>query len=191
MVKALMVPQEPPGKKEPVFTFTKKKAVITAIILLVIVIWCAVFFMSPSVVEKSPHTAVPQPVRQSNPQPAPSSTVKPVDFIIDPGPQEKCGLTCRQLTPAITNSGGETAHNVCISITLYNSGGDLISLNGAPSIKKCIGDIARGESKSEPIVIEADCGFLASKCIQQTLVLKTRVTCDEASVQFPDRIIAV
>ena len=138
--------------------------------------------MSPGVVENSPHNSIPQPVL--------IPTVKPADISIDPRPQEKCGQTCRQLTPAITNSGSETAHNVCISITLYNSRGDLISLNGGPSIKKCIGDIARGESKSEPIVIEADCGFLASKCIQETLILKTKVTCDEATIQFPDRTIA-
>ncbi len=186
-----MIPQEPPEKKEPVFTIPGKNIVITGIVLFVIIVWGVLFFMSPGVVENSPHNSIPQPVRQSNPQPALTSTVKPVDFVIDPGPQEKCGLTCRQLTPAITNSGSETAHNVCISITLYNSRGDLISLNGGPSIKKCIGDIAQGESKSEPIVIEADCGFLASKCIQQTLVLKTKVTCDEATVQFPDRTIAV
>ena len=129
----------------------------------------------------SHHTTVPQAARQ----PAQDSPQKPVDFVIQPGPEEKCGLTCRQLTPTITNTGNETAHNVCITIVLYNSGGDLISLNGGPSIRQCIGDIASGDSKSEPIEIDADCGFLASKCIRQTLILKTEATCDETTVQFP------
>jgi hypothetical protein len=54
-----------------------------------------------------------------------------------------------------------------------------------------VGTLAAGESKSEPIVIDADCGFLASKCIQQTLVLKTLATSDETTVRFPDQLIAV
>jgi hypothetical protein len=114
-----------------------------------------------------------------------------VDFVIQAGPQEKCGLTCRQLTPSVTNTGTDTAHNVCISIMLYNSGGDLITLNGGPSVTKCIGDIASGESRSEPVTIEADCGLFASKCIRQTLILKTEATCDETTVRFPDKMFAV
>ena len=146
----------------------------------------------PSVVENSLNPTGPQLIPKANMQPVEaSSVVKPVDFVIDAGPTENCGLTCRQLTPSITNTGIKTAHNVCISIVLSNSGGDLISLNGEPSFRKCIGNIASGESKSESIVINADCGFLASKCIKQTLILKTKATCDETTVQFPDQIIAV
>jgi hypothetical protein len=74
---------------------------------------------------------------------------------------------------------------------MYNSGGDLIFLNSGPSIRQCVGTLAAGEWKSEPIVIDADCGFLASKCIQQTLVLKTLATSDETTVRFPDQLIAV
>jgi len=180
---------QPPGKK-PVM------AIVIISILLIIEVIAIVFVLSPAgsspvpapAVVKETHILVtPQAVRA----PAAASPVKPVDFVIQPGAQEKCGLTCRQLTPSITNTGNETAHNVCISITLYNSGGELIFLNGGSSIKKCIGTIASGETKSEPIIIEADCGFFASKCLQKTLVLKTRATCDETTVQFPDRTIAV
>ena len=147
---------------------------------------------SPAVVENSIGPTGQQLIPQANMQPVDNSpVVKPVDFVIDAGPQEKCGLTCRQLTPSITNTGKKTAHNICISIVLSNSGGDLISLNGESSFRKCIGNIASGESKSESIVINADCGFLASKCLRQTLILKTKVTCDETTVQFPDQIIAV
>ncbi len=116
---------------------------------------------------------------------------KPVDFFLEPGPQASCGLTCRQLTPTITNTGDDTAHNVCINLVVSNSNGEVIFLNGAPAIRQCVGDIAGRESRSEPIVIDADCGFLASKCIRQTLTLQTMVTSDERSVQFPDQMIAV
>ncbi len=199
-----MIPPAPLGKKEPGPTQLGKKAMMAFVILFVMiiigVIAVVVLFQSPASsgattspvgVENYLYTAVPQPVQQPNTQTAYDSPVKPVDFVIDAGPQENCGLTCRQLTPTITNTGNETAHNVCVSLVMSNSGGDLISLNGEPSFRKCIGNIARGESKSEPIVINADCGFLASKCLRQTLILKTKVTCDETLVQFPDQIIAV
>jgi hypothetical protein len=189
----IMTPPPPAGKKEPGFPRPGKKTVIIIVILAVIVIIGVLVAGLPgqsrgsggAVVSHSPS------VPRTTPETTQDSLQKPVDFIIRAGSQEKCGLTCRQLTPTITNTGYETAHNVCISIVLYNSGGDLISLNGGPSITECIGDIASGESKSQPIKIEADCGFLASKCIRQTLILKTEATCDETTVQFPDRTIAV
>ncbi len=194
-----MIPPAPPGKNEPESPRSGKKPVIIVVIisfLLIIAVIAIVLVLSPAgsspapsaeVVNNSHNPVIPKPVRA----PVAVSTVKPVDFVIQPGDQEKCGLTCRRLTPSVTNTGNETAHNVCISITLYNSDGELIFLNGESSIKKCIGTIASGESKSEPVVIDADCGFLASKCLQKTLILKTRATSDEATVQFPDRTIAV
>jgi len=192
-------------KKEPKTTISRKNAVMAIVILLAIVIISVIVVVvlfqspagsgattSPAVVEKSLGPTGSQLVPQANMQPVDDSPeVKPVDFFIDAGSQEKCGLTCRQLTPSITNTGNKTAHNVCISIVLSNSGGDLILLNGEPSFRRCIGNIASGESKSEPIIINADCGFLASKCIRQTLILKTKATSDETTVQFPDQIIAV
>jgi hypothetical protein len=114
-----------------------------------------------------------------------------VNFSLEAGPQTSCGLTCRQLTPAITNTGNETAHNVCISLVVYNSGGDIIFLNGAPSIRQCVGNIEGGESKSEPIVINADCGAFASKCLGQTLTLQTTVASEEKTARFPDVAISV
>ena len=208
-----MTPPDPIENKEPVSTLSRKKTVMAIIILLAIAVISVIAVVvlvpspsgtsatlssasgattSPAVVENSLGPAGPQLVPQANMQPVDNSPViKPVDFVIEAGSQEKCGLTCRQLTPSITNTGNKTAHNVCISIVLSNSGGDLIYLNGEPSLRKCIGNIASGESKSEPIVINADCGFLASKCIRQTLILKTKATCDETTVQFPDQIIAV
>jgi len=199
-----MEAQSPDAKKGPETTLQGKRAVVAGAIFCIVVIIGIVALVvlvkspagsgsttSPAVVQNPSHPAVPQPVRQPVAQ-APSVTaLPPVDFALVAGPQEKCGLTCRQLTPTITNTGTETAHNVCISLVMYNSGGDLIFLNSGPSIQQCVGTLAAGESKSEPIIINADCGFLASKCLRQTLVLKTQATSDETTVRFPDQLIAV
>lgn len=115
----------------------------------------------------------------------------PVDFLLQPGDPASCGLTCRQLEASITNTGYETAHNVCITVGLHNSRNEIISLNGEPSIHRCIGDISGGQRKTEPITINADCGAFATKCIGETLTLQTRVTSVEKTVQFPDQLIAV
>ena len=115
----------------------------------------------------------------------------PVDFVLQPGDPASCGLTCRQLDASITNTGYETAHNVCITVGLHNSRNEIINLNGGPSINRCIGDIAGGQKKTEPITINADCGAFATKCIGETLTLQTRVTSVEKTVQFPDQLIAV
>lgn len=115
----------------------------------------------------------------------------PVDFVLQPGEQTTCGLTCRQLDASITNTGSETAHNVCITVGLHNSRNEIINLNGEPSINRCIGDIAGGQKKTESITINADCGVFATKCIGETLTLQTRVTSVEKTVQFPDQLIVV
>jgi hypothetical protein len=115
----------------------------------------------------------------------------PVDFVLQPGEQTSCGLTCRQLVATITNTGYETAHNVCITVSLHNSRSDVINLNGNPSIRRCIGDIAGGQAKTEPITVNADCGAFATKCIGETLTLQTQVSSDEKTIQFPDQLIAV
>ena len=115
----------------------------------------------------------------------------PVDFVLQPGAPASCGLTCRQLDASITNTGYETAHNVCISVGLHNSRNEIINLNGEPSLHRCIGDIAGGQKKTEPITINADCGVFASKCIGETLTLQTLVLSDEKTVRFPDQLIAV
>jgi len=115
----------------------------------------------------------------------------PVDFVLQSGDPVSCGLTCRQLDASITNTGYETAHNVCITVGLHNSRNEIIYLNGGPSINRCIGDISGGQKKTEPITINADCGAFATKCIGETLTLQTRVTSVEKTVQFPDQLIAV
>ncbi len=115
----------------------------------------------------------------------------PVDFIIHSGTPSSCGLTCRRLDASITNIGYATAHDVCIDVSMHNSKNEIINLNGGASIQQCIGDIAGGQSKTEPITINADCGAFASKCIGETLTLKTQVTSVEKTVLFPDQVIAV
>jgi len=115
----------------------------------------------------------------------------PVDFLLQSGDPASCGLTCRQLDASITNTGYETAHNVCITIGIHNRRNEIIYLNGEPSLKRCIGDIYGGQKKTEAITINADCGAFATKCIGETLTLQTRVTSVEKTIQFQDQVIAV
>lgn len=133
--------------------------------------------------------------RTSSPQTVSYTPLKtqelPVDFVLRPGEQTSCGLTCRQLTVAIANTGSETAHDVCITVALHNSKNEVINLNGDPSIRRCIGDIAGGEEKSEPITINADCGVFATRCIGETLTLQTQVSSVEKTIRFPDQVIKV
>jgi hypothetical protein len=133
-------------------------------------------------------TSTPSIRQPATPQ---KTTVLPVDFILQPGVPVSCGLTCRQLDASITNTGHETAHNVCITVGLHNSRNEIIYLNGEPSINRCIGDIFGGQKKTEPITINADCGAFATKCIGETLTLQTQVTSVEKTIRFPDQRIAV
>jgi hypothetical protein len=113
----------------------------------------------------------------------------PVDFVLQSGVVTSCGLTCRQLDAAIINTGFETAHNVCITVALHTSKNEVISLNGDPFIERCIGDLAGGEAKTEPVSIDADCGTFATKCVGETLTLQILVSSDEKTAQFPDQVI--
>jgi hypothetical protein len=115
----------------------------------------------------------------------------PVDFMLQSGDPSSCGLTCRQLDASITNAGYATAHSVCIDISMHNSRNEIINLNGEPSLNRCIGDVSAGQVKTEAITINADCGVFATKCIGETLTLKTQVTSLEKTVRFPDQLIAV
>jgi len=130
-----------------------------------------------------------QSIRQTLAQPTPPAV--PVDFILQPGVPASCGLTCRQLDASITNTGYETAHNVCVTVGLHNSRNEIINMNGKPSINRCVGDIAGGQKKTESIIINADCGVFATRCIGETLTLQTQVTSVEKTVRFPDQVIAV
>jgi hypothetical protein len=129
-------------------------------------------------------TILPTPTIQKTPE-------VPVDFTLLSGTPSSCGLTCRQLDASISNAGYAIAHNVCIDVSMHNSKNEIINLNGETSIQRCVGDITGGQTKTEPITINADCGVFATKCIGETLTLKTRVTSVEKTVQFPDQLIAV
>jgi len=120
-----------------------------------------------------------------------STTAAPLDFSIQTGVPVTCGLTCRQLDAMLTNSGYMTAHNVCITVSMHNSRNEIINLNGASSLNRCVGDIAGGQTITEPIMINADCGPFATFCIGETLTLQTRVVSDEKTVRFPDQVISV
>jgi hypothetical protein len=127
----------------------------------------------------------------SEPNVIQSTTAVPVDFSIQTGVPSNCGLTCRQLDAALTNSGYTTAHNVCIKVSMHNSRNEIINLNGNPSLNRCVGDIAGGQTITEPITINADCGPFATRCIGETLTLQTQVVSDEKTVRFPDQVISV
>jgi len=126
-------------------------------------------------------------------QPAATTTVpkKPVDFLLETGDMTNCGLTCRQLNASITNTGYSTAHEVCISLQMHNSKGAVIGLNGADTMQQCIGDLAADQVKNETVTINADCGVFATKCLQETLTLETRVTSKETTVRMADTVIKV
>lgn len=181
-----------PGTRIP----GKKRVISAGIIIagiIIVAIAASIIFQSP---ENRENPVSPTATSPASPAPrhAPAVTEtqrNPVDFLLLPGEQTSCGLTCRQLSATITNTGYETAHNVCITVALHNSRNEVISLNGEASLRRCVGDIAGGESRTEPITVNADCGFFASKCIQETLTLQTRVISDEKTVQFPDQVIAV
>ena len=139
-----------------------------------------------------PKTIPPTPVTSISE----TAVVKPkaseaVDFSIQTGEPANCGLTCRQLDAMLTNSGYSTAHNVCITVSLHNSRNEIINLNGESSLNRCVGDLAGGQTITEPITINADCGPFATLCIGETLTLQTQVVSDEKTVRFPDQVISV
>lgn len=134
--------------------------------------------------------SIPTVTPSATPTSSSTSTMKPVDFTLDSGNPTSCGTTCKQTTATITNTGDSTAHNVCVVLTVSNSNGDQIYLNGGPNIQKCIGDLAGGQSKSEPITINAECGLFYTKCIGQTLTLKCQATSTEKTVQFPNKVMS-
>jgi hypothetical protein len=116
---------------------------------------------------------------------------KAVAFVLVPGDPVSCGLTCREMTAAITNTGYADAHNVCISLTMQNSKGEAIALNGNETLVMCIGDLGAGQQRSEPVTINADCGMFALKCVKETLTLRTVVSSDEITTRFSDTQLAV
>lgn len=119
------------------------------------------------------------------------AAARPVAFTLDPGTPISCGLTCRETTATITNTGDGIAHSVCVILEVFNENGERIFINSGPLIEHCLGDIGGGESRIETIMINADCGFLAGKCIGHTLVMKARATSAERTQAFPDSFIRV
>jgi hypothetical protein len=198
-----------PAEKEKTLLFGIEKktlSILAGIALLAILVIVAtviiLFPANPGTVPSPPVLPGPAPVETLPGVPAVTTgpTVRtpgtplptqPVDFVLVPSDQVTCGLTCRQLDATITNTGYETAHNVCITLTIHTSRDEIISVNGNPALQQCVGDIAAGASKTEPITVNADCGAFATKCIGETLTLGTTATSDERTVQFPDQQVAV
>ena len=199
--------QEKPGPGLP-----EKKTLILAGIAIALVL---IAVIAVSVIISSPQGGITQPaniknfsqpekgvsslqttngtktIRQSGTSAIQPAAAVPVDFVLESGNPASCGLTCRQLDATLTNSGYMTAHNVCIAVSMHNSRNEIIGLNGESTLNRCVGDIAGGQTITEPITINADCGVFATKCLGETLTLQTNVQSDEKTVRFPDQSIPV
>lgn len=193
-----------PGPKSPDKRSRATVAVITAVVILAII--AAAFVLLPggftntspvaTPVPTSPLTSSTTPPTVATALPTTIATIPltpdiPVAFLLETGEPVSCGLTCRELDATITNTGYATAHDVCITLVIVNSYDVVIYVNGAESLTQCIGDLPGGASKTEHVVINADCGSWGSKCLGQTLTLQTWVSSVEMTGRFPDRLMAV
>jgi hypothetical protein len=208
----------PEGQAKPGLTLPENKnLILVGIVAAVVIIAVIAILFSQSLSDTEPkelpaiQTTPPQKtlvspsatpkllntIRQTNAQTilqTPTTQVTPavpVDFVLQSGTPSSCGLTCRQMDASITNTGYAIAHTVCIEVSMHNSRNDIINLNGQTSMQQCVGDLPGGQSKKESITVNADCGAFATKCIGETLTLKTKITSVEKTVQFPDQLIAV
>ncbi len=150
---------------------------LLGLVLLLIIVAAAVY-----VIEQTPKktsaitTSTPAPINSGN-----------ISFQLDAGMPVSCGITCRETTARITNTGIQTAHNVCVMLQVYNSNGDPINVNVVPGNPTCVGDIQTGQSKSQLVRIDVDCGALYLKCSARPLTLKAIATCDEGIFEFPSQ----
>lgn len=183
----------PPGEENPELSGVQETATPTLTPIRTLTTRATVTMQETAPVTSAktdPQTSIP-PTSPPTPNPTPTPAKRPVEFTLDSGTPAQCGLTCRETTATITNTGDEVAHSVCVVLEVFNENGERIYVNSAPSIERCLGDIEGGSSKTETITIEADCGFLASKCIGHTLILRTRATSLEKTQMFPDSQIVV
>lgn len=134
---------------------------------------------------KSVHTLHETPILPTIQQSSITKPQKGVYFELDPGNPTSCGVTSRQTTAVLTNTGDKTAHNVKVNLDIYNSAGESVY-----STQEKLGDILSGQSKSKTITINVDCGSiltLYSKCRKHMpLVLKVKIIFDEGIQAFPD-----
>jgi len=104
----------------------------------------------------------------------PEETVskKPIDFHIDEGnPRYDYNLITGNVncetTATITNTGDETAHNAYAELKAYSSSSDSsLKINGNPSFRKYIGDLAGGQPHPENVNIVIGCLPGCSECLQ-------------------------
>ena len=205
----------PAGRAKPGLTLPENKNLILVGIVAAVVIIAVIAIVfaqlpsdtknkQPPAIQTTPSQVSPvatpkllKTVRQTNTQTmlqtltTQATPAVPVDFVLQSQTPSSCGLTCRQMDASITNTGYATAHTVCIEVSMHNSRNDIINLNGQSSMQQCVGDLTGGQSKTESITVNADCGAFATKCIGETLTLQTKITSVEKTVQFPDQLIAV
>ncbi len=88
-----------------------------------------------------------------------------VEFAVylDKGKISECGMTCREIPATLKNTGGDTAHNVEVTVRFYCDG-DRIDINGEEYLSLDLGSLEPGESETR--TKEIDVGFGGGLCIQ-------------------------
>lgn len=129
------------------------------------------------IIVKDPETPIMPVIKQSQ------ISKRSIYFKIDPGSPTECGTTCRRTTATLTNTGEETAKNVNINLNINNNQGESVY-----STQRNLGNIPGGQSRSEVLKINADCGSawtLYSKCRDHMpLILNVEITWDGGNQLF-------
>lgn len=163
----------------------KKLGLVIALLVVIAAVAVAVVYKQPT--SSFPKESVQKQYSSTNVSRTSTPITTPqkehIYFELNPGSPISCGLTCRQTTATLINTGDATAHNVKVILNIYNNAGDNIY-----STQESIGDLAGGQSISKTETINVDCGLLDSKCIGHSpLTLRTEVIFDEGTQTFPDQ----
>ncbi|MBX0322939.1 hypothetical protein EGH21_07850 [Halomicroarcula sp. F13] len=103
-------------------------------------------------------------------------------FTIDIRSIEKCGETCRDVTVAITNNGGNARENVTVTTNIY-AGNDTV-WNAEESVGTLASDASRTETK------RIDVGLVGGAKIKQNdgeITIETVVRWEGGSATFSER----
>ncbi|MFO7967295.1 MAG: hypothetical protein R6U44_06830 [Archaeoglobaceae archaeon] len=97
---------------------------------------------------------------------------------------EECGMTCRKIPATLENTGGETAHNVMVTVEIYCNG-ERIDVNGEDYLSLDLGTLEPGESETRTEQI--DVGFGGGLCIRNNgAKIVFTVTSDEKTMTLEE-----